>query len=151
MIVEVDFPEGLAARVPADCASELLTAYCAGVSPPPLPDYDPGPGADVLSVEIAPAAASGIGRAYPGVSLDSVIRRVLAANAKPEPPKAPAPRPNPAPPNPKLARSHETSPMLVVLLSMLAPVAGIIVLIILLRFIRPSGRGGGFDEWPGGQ
>jgi hypothetical protein len=150
MIVGVSFPEGLAARVPANRANELLGPYCAGFGRP-LPD-DPGAGPEVIEIDIPDALISAIRSNYRGVPPEEVVRRVLAANVKPDPrPNPNLPRTTPAPSQAPPKNPKPTSPAFSLLFAMLAPVVGIVLLVVLLRRIPGLRTGGSFDEWTGGQ
>jgi hypothetical protein len=152
MIVAVPLPSGLASRIPTARASELLGPYCSGFGRP-LP-YDPGSGPDVIEIDIPDALISAMRSNYRGVSPDEVVRRVLAANVKPEPkpnPNPNLPRTTPAPSQAPPKNSKPLSPTLSLLFAMLAPVVGIVLLVVLLRRVPGLRTGGSFDEWTGGQ
>ncbi len=149
MKVAVSLPEGFAARIPLDRVNELLRPYCEGLGRP-LPDGDPGPGMEIITVELQPALVAALKNNR--IPADEAIRRVLAANANPEPkrasPRLVAPRANPAP---QTTNPRSTPAWLAVLFAVLAPVVLIVAVFVFLRRIPAARGGGGFDEWSGGE
>ena len=152
MIVTVSFPDGLTGRMPVNQVNELLGPYCQGVNPPRLPD-DPGGGPETVSVELNYATAVALQKAY-SIPLNEVVRRVLAANAKPNSRSQrvmpDAVQSTPTNPVPQSAKPSSLPPIFAVLLAMLLPLALIVGAVILLRRFPASRGGDGFDEWPGG-
>jgi hypothetical protein len=148
MKITVPLPEGFAARVPVDRANDLLRSYCEGVGRA-LPD-GPGAGPDVIEVELWDGLVSAI-RKNQGLQPDEAVRRVLVASAKPEPRpafSAQRARVNPAP---KPMNAQNVSPILVVLFSILAPIALIVAAFIFARRFPASHGGTKFEEWTGGE
>jgi hypothetical protein len=142
-MIRVSLPAGLRARVPVNRVNDLLIPYCEGFGRA-LPD-DPGPGPDVVEVEIPSELLFVMKNQHPEVSTEEIVRRVLVANATPEQ-KAKHPKPALVPHPEK-----SPSPVFSVLFAMLVPVVALVLTMILLRRFPPSRVGGSFDEWAGGQ
>lgn len=142
-MIRVSLPAGLRERVPVNRVNDLLIPYCEGFGRT-LPD-DPGPGPDVVEVEIPSELLFVLKNQYPEVSPEEMARRVLVANATPEQ-KAKHPKPALVPHPEK-----SPSPVFSVLFAMLVPVVAFVLTMILLRRFPPSRAGGSFDEWAGGQ
>jgi hypothetical protein len=113
---------------------------------------DPGPGPDLVEVNLSSVAESAMMSVYPTVPIDVAVRCVLAASASPatQPNPYTAPRAEQPVPSIEPGESHGLPPWLATVISMLLPVVVLVLAFLVLRRIPASRGGGGFEEWTGG-